>query len=124
MINDSERIGAYKLREADRQKLLDALDYNRVWPEDKPRKGNYLYGEGYPEGLEEAVHRLIAASCAKVALIQPEDVFQVSKQQNVPGTDCDVYPNWRLRLPIDLEDFLSSEAFMRNVNAMKRERGR
>ena len=124
MIDEKERIGAYKLREADRQKLLDAMDYNRVWPEDKPRQGNYLYGEAYPEGLEEAVHRFLGAACSRVVMLQPEDIFQVQKQQNLPGTDCDVYPNWRLRLPVDLEDYETSSAFQRNVAAVKRERSK
>lgn len=51
----------YHERELERRKLLFALDSNAVWPEDKPRRGDYLYGEAYPEGIEEAVHRFVAA---------------------------------------------------------------
>ena len=102
--------------------LLAALDYNQVWPLDRPRQGNYLYGEGYPEGIEEAVHKLMAKAPSKVVMLQLEDVFHVDEMQNLPGTDRDVYPNWRHRLPVDLEDYSESEAFLRTMHAVKSER--
>lgn len=124
MIADETRRNLYYLREADRKKLLDALDYNKVWPTDHLRKGDYLFGEGYPEGLEEAVHRFLGASCSRVVLLQLEDIFQVQKQQNLPGTDYDKYPNWRLKLPIDLEDYETNTAFERNIKMVRLERKR
>lgn len=119
MINDAERQSQYKNREKDRSMLLSALDYNQMWAPDKQRQGDYLYGEGYPEGMVEAVHKLIAHAPSKVVMLQPEDIFEVDKLQNLPGTDRDVYPNWRRRLPIDLEDIEASEAFQRNIAAVK-----
>ncbi len=120
--SDEEMRNNYHKREADRWKLLKAMDENQVWPEDNRRHGDYLFGEGYPEGLEEAVHRFMAKSNAKIFLLQPEDIFQVDKQQNLPGTDRDKYPNWRRKLPVNLEDFENSLAYYRNVSAVKRER--
>lgn len=120
--SDEEMHNAYHKREADRWKLLKALDETGVWPEDNRRRGDYLYGEGYPEGIEEAVHRYMAKTKAKVVLIQPEDVFQVDKLQNLPGTDRDRHPNWRRRLPIDLEDMEPGQAYQRNITAVKKER--
>lgn len=122
MMTDEEKLAAYKVREKDRYMLLAALDYNQVWPLDRPRQGNYLYGEGYPEGIEEAVHKLMAKAPSKVVMLQLEDVFHVDEMQNLPGTDRDVYPNWRHRLPVDLEDYSESEAFLRNMHAVKSER--
>ena len=120
--SDEEMRNNYHKREADRWKLLKAMDENQVWPEDNHRRGDYLFGEGYPEGLEEAVHRFMARSNAKIFLVQPEDVFQVDKQQNVPGTDRDRYPNWRLKLPVNLEDMENMLAYYRNIAAVKKER--
>ena len=120
--SDGEMRNNYHKREADRWKLLKAMDENQVWPEDNHRRGDYLFGEGYPEGLEEAVHRFMARSNAKIFLVQPEDVFQVDKQQNVPGTDRDRYPNWRLKLPVNLEDMENMLAYYRNIAAVKKER--
>ena len=119
MIDDEGRLGAYKLREQDRYRLLKVLDCAGVWPSDRPRLGNYLYGEGYPEGIEEAVHKLAAKAPCKVVLLQLEDIFGVDVEQNLPGTDIDKYPNWRHRLPVDLEDVENSEAYKRNVSAVK-----
>jgi len=52
-------------------------------------------------------------------MLQLEDIFEVTELQNLPGTDRETYPNWRHRLPIDLEDMESSEAYWRNINAVK-----
>lgn len=120
--SDQEMADNYHKREADRWKLLKVLDENQVWPEDNRRHGDYLFGEGYPEGLEEAVHRFMARSCSKIFLVQPEDVFQVDKLQNLPGTDRDKHPNWRRKLPVNLEDMENSLAYYRNIAAIKKER--
>lgn len=120
--SDGEMQENYHKREADRWKLLKVLDENRVWPEDNPRHGDYLFGEAYPEGIEEAVHRLMAKTNAKIFLVQPEDVFQVDKLQNLPGTDRDKHPNWRRKLPVNIEDMENTLAVYRNVAAVKKER--
>lgn len=120
LITDEEKYQQYKVREADRYKLLSALDFNQTWPADNLRKGNYVYGEGYPEGIEEALHAFLAKTSSKVVLLQPEDIFGVDKRQNFPGTDVDKYPNWRRRLPINVEDMESGEAYKRNIAAVKK----
>ena len=102
--------------------LLSSLDAAGVWPEDRPRNGNYIYGEKYPEGIEEAVHRYIARSASPVVLVQLEDFLHVEKQQNLPGTDRDKHPNWRLKLPVNLEDMEADSAYIRNVMAIRKER--
>lgn len=123
MIEDEQgRTDAYKKREADRWKLLSALDESGVWPEDNLRKGNYLYGEAYPEGMEEAVHRFVARTPCPVFLAQLEDILHVEKMQNLPGTDRDKHPNWRRKLPVNLEWLESDIAYVRNIRAIKLER--
>lgn len=123
MIADEKaKIDEYKKREADRWKLLYALDSNGVWPEDNLRKGNYIYGEGYPEGIEEAVHRFVARTPCPVFLAQPEDILHVEKMQNLPGTDRDKHPNWRRKLPVSLERLENDIAYIRNIKAIKQER--
>ncbi len=116
---DNDKFNAYKRRERDRFMLLDALDFNKVWPKDNLRKANYLYGEGYPEGIVEAVHKLVAKSKSKVVMLQLEDIMGVDKLQNLPGTDRDKYPNWRLKLPIDLEDLENLPEYERNIKTIK-----
>ena len=75
MIDEHERLNLYKQRENERWLLLKALDESDVWPKDNLRKGNYLYGEGYPEGLDEAVHKFLSKSQSKVFMLQLEDIL-------------------------------------------------
>ena len=85
------------------------------------RKDNYIYGQGYPEGIEEAVHRFAAKTASKVFLAQLEDILHVEKMQNLPGTDKE-HPNWRRKLPVTLEKLEGDIAYIRNIQAIRRER--
>ena len=89
--------------------------------EDNLRKDNYIYGQGYPEGIEEAVHRFAAKTASKVFLAQLEDILHVEKMQNLPGTDKE-HPNWRRKLPVTLEKLEGDIAYIRNIQAIRRER--
>jgi 4-alpha-glucanotransferase len=40
-------------------------------------------------------------------VVQPEDLFGVRDQANLPGT-VDEHPNWRRRLPVAVEDMTSA----------------
>ena len=122
MMTDEEKNGAYHKREQDRWKLLHILDINGCWPEDNLRKGDYLYGEAYPEGIEEAVHTFAAKTNSKVFLAQLEDILHVEKMQNLPGTDIDKHPNWRRKLPVSLEKLETDIAYIRNINAIHKAR--
>jgi (1->4)-alpha-D-glucan 1-alpha-D-glucosylmutase len=78
------------LREAEKQKLARALGR---------------------EGLDLSVrsaHAFLARTPAKLALLQPEDVFEALDQANLPGT-VDQHPNWRRKLPIALERWSADE---------------
>jgi len=117
-----ETEGAYHWREHERRLLLKSLDSEAVWPADKLRHGDYLYGENYPEGIEEAVHSYMAKTNSEVFMLMPEDIFQSEKIQNLPGTDIDQYPNWCAKQVVDIEDMAGSEALARNVAAVKKYR--
>jgi len=120
--SEEQKDWCYKERELERQKLLFVLDSNAVWPQDKLRLGNYIYGEAYPEGIEEAVNAYVARSPSQIFLAQFEDILHVEKMQNVPGLDRDKHPNWRRRLPVSLEKMESDIAYIRNIAAIQRER--
>lgn len=120
--NDGEKLSAYHKRENDRQKLLKALDEANVWPKDKLRKGDYIYGENYPEGIEEAVEAFVAKSASPVYLAQLEDILHITQMQNLPGTDRDKHPNWRRKLTVNLEDLAEDIAYIRCVRSIKSER--
>ena len=79
-------------RARDRQRLADALAAQDL---------------GGPEPPEEApliaIQRYLARSRAALLMIQPEDVLGLVEQANLPGT-IDQHPNWRRKLPVDIDD--------------------
>ncbi len=52
--------------------------------------------------LTERLHRWLAMSSCRLAIVQLEDVAGLARQPNLPGTP-DRAPNWRQRLPVSLE---------------------
>ena len=56
-----------------------------------------------------AVHALLARARSRLALISPYDVVGETRQPNLPGT-VDQYPNWRLPLPVSLEELQARPA--------------
>ena len=117
-----ETQNSYHWREHERTLLLQALDGECVWPQDNYRKSDYHFGEGYPEGIEEAVHAYMAKTNSEVFMMQPEDIFQSDGIQNLPGTDIDKYPNWRTKLPIEVENIRENPAFCRHIGIVKKYR--
>lgn len=123
MLDEAERQDQYRGREDERRRLLGALDWAGVWPQDKPRQSDCLYGEGYPNGIMEAVEAYVSASNCAVYLAQLEDIFGVEVLQNLPGTDRDKHPNWRRKLPVKIEDYEHNEDFIRAVKIINANRG-
>ena len=122
MLDAQERLNQYKGREDERRRLLGALDWAGVWPVDRPRQGDCLYGEGYPSGIIEAVEAYVSSAKSAVYLAQLEDIFGVEVLQNLPGTDRDKHPNWRRKLPVKIEDYQNNPDFKRVVSIIKEKR--
>ena len=122
MLDETERQNQYRGREDERRRLLAALDWAGVWPADKPRQGDCLFGEGYPDGIMEAVEAYVASAASAVYLAQLEDIFGVEVLQNLPGTDRDKHPNWRRKLPVKIEDYESNQDFVRAVKIINEKR--
>ncbi|MBP5697944.1 MAG: 4-alpha-glucanotransferase, partial [Alphaproteobacteria bacterium] len=120
LYGEEEMRTAYLRRENERRLLLEALDNANVWPKDKKRLGNYLYGENYPEGIDEAVHTYMSKTKSEVFMLMLEDIFQSQKIQNLPGTDVEEYPNWRSKQIVDLEDMADSDVYQRHMAIVKK----
>jgi 4-alpha-glucanotransferase len=69
-----------------------------------------------------AVHALLARTRSRLALVSPYDVVGEVRQPNLPGT-VDEYPNWRLPLPVSLEELLDDPRTRAVVTAMRDARG-
>jgi len=83
---------AYAEAKADREAMLDLVR-----------------AEGVPEDdLLVALHALIARASSRLVLSSPADACGQQQQPNLPGT-VDEYPNWRIRLPMDLDAFFADQ---------------
>jgi len=68
-----------------------------------------LRREGIPaDDPVVALHALIAVAASRLVLSSPADAVGQLQQPNLPGT-VEQYPNWRIRLPVDLDGFFSDD---------------
>lgn len=57
---------------------------------------------GTDTDFSRALHRYLAESASRLAIVQIEDILGVVRQANLPGLG-DEAPNWRQRMPVALE---------------------
>jgi (1->4)-alpha-D-glucan 1-alpha-D-glucosylmutase len=65
----------------------------------------------------QAAHAFLARTPSKILMVQPEDVFELVEQANLPGT-VDEHPNWRRKLPLPLERWTSEPRMQALAEAM------
>ncbi|WP_300007438.1 4-alpha-glucanotransferase [Pseudonocardia sp.] len=70
------------------------------------------------EALVVAMHAFLAATRSRLALVSPYDVIGEVRQPNLPGT-VDEYPNWRLPLPVSLEELRGDPRVRAVVDVMR-----
>ena len=71
--------------------------------------------------LVVALHALLARSRWRLVLVSPYDVVGEVRQPNLPGT-VDEYPNWRLPLPVSLEELRADPRVRVVTDTMRRHR--
>jgi (1->4)-alpha-D-glucan 1-alpha-D-glucosylmutase len=89
-----------------REKLGLTVDFQKelqIRSQEKDRLSRALKQQNMDLSARSA-HAFIARTQAKLAMLQPEDVFGMLDQANLPGT-VDQHPNWRRKLPVALEDW-------------------
>jgi (1->4)-alpha-D-glucan 1-alpha-D-glucosylmutase len=72
--------------------------------------------------LALAVHRFIAATPSRIAVVQADDVLGMREQINVPSTSEAINPNWRRKLSLPIEDWPGDPRFVRTFAALRAER--
>jgi 4-alpha-glucanotransferase len=100
-IDERERLGLIDAESADRQRADRVEDLSRI------EAGLALAGL-HGTDLVDRLHRWLAASSARLAIVQMEDIAGLARQPNLPGTP-DVPPNWRQKLPVALESLAHTE---------------
>jgi 4-alpha-glucanotransferase len=73
--------------------------------------------------LSLRLHREIAASPCRLAVLQIEDALGLATRVNMPGTITE-YPNWRRKLPVPLERLADDPSFRRHTDVMRSARPR
>ncbi|MGE5318699.1 MAG: malto-oligosyltrehalose synthase [Hyphomicrobiaceae bacterium] len=107
-------------RSEDRAQLMVALEGEGVLP-----PGSGLQPVAFPEMTAElaaAVYTYLARAPSKLLLLQLEDGFGVRAQPNLPGTVEPAYPSWRLKMPLNLEEWRSSGYLQGILNSLRQER--
>ena len=115
--SDEVRNRQIAARDADRPHLLRALEEEGLLP-----PGSSTQAASFPDmtaELAQAVYAYLARSPSKLLLVQMEDGFGVAEQPNLPGTTEAIYPCWRLRLPVKLEDWHNNNWLRGIVQALR-----
>lgn len=103
-------------RAKEKQKMLDLLFVHRLLPDWFTRNARDL-----PELTGEfhnAVIGFLASTPSMMMVLNQEDLFKETEQQNLPGTTLE-YPNWRRKMRYPIEE-LSTNEFTRNCARMYR----
>ncbi len=107
-------------RARDRAQLLVALEREGLLP-----PGTGVHPVAVPEMTDELarnVHRMLSRSPSQILMVQMEDVLGVLEQANLPGT-VDQHPNWRRKLPLELEAWKTDRRAAALFEELARERG-
>lgn len=108
-------------RAQDRARMLLALEHEGLLPEGASEQPVAVKELTAP--FINAIHAYLARTPSMVLVIQPEDIFGILEQANLPGTRENQHPNWSRRLPLDLEDWCVDECFTQATEVVRNERG-
>ncbi|MBF0173599.1 MAG: malto-oligosyltrehalose synthase [Magnetococcales bacterium] len=108
-------------RAQDRAYFLIALKHAGLLPEGIGIQP-YAIAEITPQ-LVLAIHTYLARTRAKVLLVHIGDIFGVVAQASLPGSHDGQHPNWRQRLPLDLEHWQGDARFADMIALLRLERG-
>ena len=112
-------------RAHERRRLLGTLAEHDLLPEAlvSVMRGEHEPPPLLPPDLAVALHRLVARTPSRLFVMAAEDLAGSEGQVNIPGT-MDEHPNWRRKLPVDLDDFADGALFRRLTDALTQERPR
>ena len=107
-------------RELDRRLLLEDLKHRGVLSEGAACEPEA--GDSCPRELRQAVLEYLGQSAAALMEVRLEEVFGAPEQQNLPGTRQE-HPNWRVKLPLTLDQMEQSSEPARLAARLNKARG-
>lgn len=122
-VNEEQYQSNLNTRAKERELLIKAFTEQNTFPSEECKKDaeNKLDGKSVPEKLEYAVNRYVARSNSAIFLQRIEDIYGQIAMENVPGTIAE-YPNWRIKLTIDVDDMDKDNRFKAMFDIIKQER--
>jgi 4-alpha-glucanotransferase len=102
--------GEYTRAAETKAEMLAALDEHGLLPSDPTEEETVV-----------ALHQLLATAASRLLLTSPQDAFGEPRQPNLPGT-VDEYPNWRIPLPVSVDDLLSDPGVQAVIAALRNAR--
>jgi 4-alpha-glucanotransferase len=105
--NDEAMHRAIAQRLAEKQKILDLLHRLKLLPDRCPRDAAQVPELGGE--LHNAIVGFLMSTPSMLLLLNQEDLFKETEQQNLPGTTAE-YPNWRRKMKYDSEELRASPA--------------
>jgi len=112
--DDRVKLGLIDAREAARSRGKRARQ-RRALVQMLRRKGLLEAGADDPASVTEASLMLLAASPAGTLLVNLEDLWGETRQQNTPGTGPRERPNWRRRSRYSLEEIIRNETVAKTL---------
>lgn len=88
-----------------KQAILESVAWHGYLPEGVGRDASLVPMDS---NLSEGLHLHLAAGSSTLMSLQLEDLLEMDKPVNIPGT-VDEYPNWRRKLSTTLEDLFSRQ---------------
>ncbi|SMD23851.1 4-alpha-glucanotransferase [Kibdelosporangium aridum] len=105
LVDDAEK--EYDRVAAERRDLIDFLVKEGVLESPDADEGEILV----------AMHAVLTRARSALILTSPPDALGDLRQPNLPGT-VDEYPNWRIPLPVPVEELFSQPGVQRVVHAL------
>ncbi len=75
---------------------------------------------GASDDNPEPMHCYLAKTASRLAMVQVEDILDMERQANLPGTIHE-YPNWRQRLAVPVTELKSDPRLTKTADIMKEE---
>ena len=104
-------------RDWDRGRLLWALEQENLLPAGAEKDPASM--PDITSATVTAIHTYLARSPAQILVVQPEDIFGVMEQPNLPGTLEHQHPNWQRKLPVLLEEWERQSDFRKLCSAVR-----
>ncbi len=103
------------------KKMIESFKSEGLWADDVPSRIDIMKDPRLRRRLITTTNRFIARTKSSIFLVRFEDIFGQTEMINVPGTTNE-YPNWRLKLPLNITEMENSPEMQEVLTAIREER--